>query len=340
MVLLAQCASSPPPDFSETEWFEKTQSPDVSLLYASNVDENGLYFNPWMQREPRAARGWRSGRDDERYKNIPEERFRNVPNDYSYLADNTFDSITFAGHASMIVKMNGQTIFTDPFFSNAAVIVQKKVKIKFDYTKAPQNPVVLISHNHYDHLDKSTMKKLIKKDPVIIVPMGLKRLIEGWGAKIVHELNWWESVTVDGIEYTLVPAQHWSRRLWQEGGSVLWGGYIIQGSKTVYFSGDTGYFIGFKEFGSRWNIDYAIMGTGAYEPRWFMHYAHMNVQEFIMAAKDIKARFAIPMHFGVIQLGNDPVLYPLVEFENEINANPALAESVLPLRVGEFVRLQ
>jgi L-ascorbate metabolism protein UlaG (beta-lactamase superfamily) len=170
--------------------------------------------------------------------------------------------------------------------------------------------------------------------------MGLKRLIEGWGARTVHELNWWQSVTVNEIEYTLVPAQHWSRRLGQSGGETLWGGYVIKGSKTVYFSGDTGYFIGFREFGSRWNIDYAIMGTGAYEPRWFMHYAHMNVQEFLIAARDTKARYAIPMHFGVIQLGNDPVLYPLWEFENEINANPALSESVLPLRVGEFVRLQ
>jgi L-ascorbate metabolism protein UlaG (beta-lactamase superfamily) len=242
----------------------------------------------------------------------------------------------------MIIKMDEQTIFTDPFFSRAAVVISKKVKIKFDYSKVPQRPVVLISHNHYDHLDKTTIKKLVKKEPVFIVPLGVKSLITKFGAKEVHELDWWENVTIDSITYTLVPAQHWSRRLGkgQESGETLWGGYVIEGSKTIYFSGDTGYFIGFKEFGEKWDVDYAIMGAGAYEPRWFMHYAHMNVQEFFIAAEDLKAKYAIPMHFGVISLSDEPLLYPLFEIENAINQRPELSERILPLRVGEFVELQ
>ena len=121
---------------------------------------------------------------------------------------------------------------------------------------------------------------------------------------------------------------------------TLWGGYVIQGSKTIYFSGDTGYFAGFREFGERWDIDYAIMGAGAYEPRWFMHYAHMNVQDFLIAAEDLKAKYAIPMHFGVISLSDEPLLYPLFEIERAVGQNPELADTIRPLRTGEYLRMQ
>ena len=332
----SKCSSSPP-EFSEDDWYEKTHSADSSLLYANNVAADGTFFNPWLERGKRSGRYSRS---KGQFQEPSAAQYGAVPNDFAYLSDNAFDSITNAGHASIIIKMNGQTIFTDPFFSDAAVIVPKKVKIKFDFSKAAQKPMVLISHNHYDHLDKYSVKQLAKKDAVFIVPLGLKKLVSSYGAKEVHELGWWQNITINGIEYTFVPSQHWSRRLGQKSGSTLWGGYIIQGAKTIYFSGDSGYFIGFKEFGNRWNIDYAIMGAGAYEPRWFMHYAHMNVKEFLMAAKEIKAKVSIPMHFGVISLSDEPLLYPLLEIDNAIKENPELANSILPLRVGEYTKMQ
>jgi L-ascorbate metabolism protein UlaG (beta-lactamase superfamily) len=332
----SKCASAPP-EFSEDDWYEKTHAADSALLYAGNTASDGTFFNPWLEREKRKGRYSRGGGQ---FEEVSYVKYGSVQNDYAYLSDNSFDSITNAGHASMIIKMNGQTIFTDPFFSNAALILQKKEKIKFDFSKVEKKPVVVLSHNHYDHLDKYSVKQLAKKDAVFIVPLGLKKLVSGYGAKEVHELGWWQSVTIGDIEYTLLPAQHWSRRLWQKGGSTLWGGYMIRGSKTIYFSGDTGYFIGFKEFGSRWDIDYAIIGAGAYEPRWFMHYSHMNVKEFLMAAQDLNAKFSIPMHFGVITLSDEPLLYPLLEIDKAINQNPELANNILPLRTGEYIRIQ
>ena len=339
IAVLSQCVSQPP-EFSETEWYEKVQLADRALLYASNVDSGGTFFNPWQQRESRHVSGSWFRYKKKIYEEIPKERFGSVQNDYSYLSDNSFDSISFYGHATMIIKLDGQNIFTDPFFSNAAVVVQKKVKIKFDFSNVPEKPVVLITHNHYDHLDKYSVKQLAKKNAVFIVALGLKNLMEKYGAKEVHELDWWQSITLDKIEYTFLPAQHWSRRIGQKGGKTLWGGFLIQGSKTIYFSGDSGYFIGFKEFGDRWDIDYAIVGAGAYEPRWFMYYSHLNVPEFFMAAKDLKAKFAIPMHFGVISLSDEPLLYPLFEIDNAIKQNPKLADNVYPLRVGEYLRIQ
>jgi len=339
-----QCASqSETPIFDEEQWRQKVDSADPALLYAPHVNNDGAFFNPWQERERRRRRGgWLSRRlrskpafDD----SFSPEQYAAVPNNYAYLSDPAHNSISFVGHASMIIKMDAQTVFTDPFFSNAALVVKKKVKIKFDFSQVPQKPVVLISHNHYDHLDKQTVKKLIKKDAVFIVPLKLKPLLTRWGAKEVHELDWWESVSLGPLTYTLLPSQHWSRRIGQKGGTTLWGGYLIEGSKTVYFSGDSGYFRGFAEFGRRYDIDYAIVGAGAYEPRWFMHYAHLNVPEFFRAADDLGAGIAIPMHFGIISLSDEPLLYPLYEVDAFINQNPEYGQRVRSLRAGEFITI-
>ena len=338
---LIRCASPPPPDFDEEEWLQRTGAVDDALLYAAHVNPGGTFFNPWLQRQPRKKREtWRRGGPTREYDSFPNEQYSSVLNDYAYISDNDFYGISYTGHASFIIKMDGETIFTDPFFSNSALIIRKEVKIKFDFSKVPRRPVVLISHNHHDHLDKYSVKKLIKKDAVFIVPLGLKNLIEKWGAKEVHELDWWESISLDPpVRVTLLPAQHWSRRLGQKAGTTLWGGFLIEGSKTIYFSGDTGYFIGFKEFGRLYNIDYALLAAGAYEPRWFMHYSHTNVEEFFRAVDDIGAQTAIPFHFGVINLSEEPLLYPLYEIEKYMEQHPEYSGMIQPLRVGECLKM-
>jgi L-ascorbate metabolism protein UlaG (beta-lactamase superfamily) len=335
---LASCASSPPPDFDEAQWLAMVQAEDLQSLYAPHVDGDGKFFNPWLERPRRNSNAsWRSSKKE--FDQFPEEQYAHRENDYSYLMDKNFDSISFVGHASTVIKMNGETVFTDPFFSNYALIIAKKVKLKFDFSKVPERPVVLISHNHYDHLDKKTVKNLIKKNAVFLVPLKLKKFFTSLGAAEVYELDWWQSQKVGPLTYTFLPAQHWSRRIGQASGATLWGSWLVQGSRTVYFSGDTGYFRGFEEFGSRFDIDYALLGAGAYEPRWFMHYSHMNVAEFFRAADDLKARVSIPIHFGVISLSNEPLLYPLYETEEHIKAHPEYSDRVKPLRVGEYIKL-
>ena len=326
--------------FDEEKWRQQVDSQDSALFYAPHVKDDGTFFNPWREREQRSPGGWfRRFNQKVAFDTFSAQQYAAVPNDYAYLSDPAHTSISFAGHASMIIKMDAQTVFTDPFFSDAALVVRKKVRIKFDFSQVPQKPVVLISHNHYDHLDKYSVKQLIKKDAVFIVPLKLKPLIAQWGAKEVHELDWWESLKLGPLTYTLLPAQHWSRRIGQKGGATLWGGYLIEGSKTVYFSGDSGYFKGFAEFGRRYNIDYAIVGAGAYEPRWFMHYAHLNVPEFFRTVDDLGAQIAIPMHFGIISLSDEPLLYPLYEIDQFITSRPEYSPRVRPLRAGEFFEI-
>jgi L-ascorbate metabolism protein UlaG (beta-lactamase superfamily) len=335
--VLTRCAT--PPAFDEQAWLEQVKATDIALLYAPHVDAEGRFFNPWMPRSQQSRKlgfgGWLF-RAKVKFKDFPAEKYAWKENDYGYLQDPGFDSISFAGHASMIIKMDGETVFTDPFFSNRALVIGKDVKIAFDFSKVPQRPVVLISHNHYDHLDSYSVKELIKKDAIFVAPLKLKEFFTGLGAKEVYELDWWESVRIGPLTYTLLPAQHWSRRLGQGNGTTLWGGFLVQGSKTVYFSGDTGYFRGFEEFGRRYDIDYALLGAGAYEPRGIMHYQHMNVTEFLMAARDLKAKVAIPMHFGVISLSDEPLVYPLYELDIFLTANPEFRDRIHPLPVGSF----
>ncbi|MDR0453899.1 MAG: MBL fold metallo-hydrolase [Deferribacteraceae bacterium] len=331
------CAKHP---FDEDVWTKKVLSADASLLYADHTDENGLFFNPWMPREAGSgilkALSRRAVQRDN-ISDFPVDKYLAVENSYEYLSDNSRNRISFAGHASFIIQMDGSVIFTDPFFSGRALIVKKKVKTAFDFNKTPEKPVALISHNHYDHLDEYSVKELIKKDAVFIVPLKLKNFLIKLGAKRVYELDWWEEKVIDGIKYTFLPSQHWSRRLWQPAGATLWGGYLIEGSSSIYFSGDSGYFVGYKEFGKKFSIDYALLGVGAYLPRWFMHYAHQNVSEFFRAVDDLGAKTTIPMHLGVIQLGNEPVLYPLYEIDKFIDKNPEYRNRVTPLRVGEYI---
>ncbi|MDR0497163.1 MAG: MBL fold metallo-hydrolase [Treponema sp.] len=335
---LFSCKSAPPPDFDKALWLQSVKTQELDSVYAPHVDTNGTFFNPWMQR-PEHRGNWRN-RDKKEFDDFPVEKYSHLENDYSYLLNKNFDSISYAGHSSMIIKMNGDTIFTDPFFSNRALILSKKLKLKFDFSKVPDQPIVLISHNHYDHLDKKSVKQMIKKNAVFLVPLKLKNFFIKLGAKEVYELDWWESVRIGSLNYTFLPAQHWSRRLGQKAGTTLWGGWLVEGSKTVYFSGDSGYFRGFEEFGNRYEIDYAIIGAGAYEPRWFMHYSHLNVQEFFLATDDLNAKFATPFHFGVITLSDEPLTYPLYEIEQHIGKYPEYANRIKPLRVGEYFRME
>ena len=334
---LVSCAHTPPPLFDETGWLRNVKAANLYDLYAPHQNADGSFFVPWMERPERKGR-WRS-RDKKPFDDFPEEKYSVVKNDYSYLKDKNFDSISYAGHGSAIIKMGGETIFTDPFFSNYALILGKKVKIKFDYSAVPDRPVVLISHNHYDHLDKATVKKMIKKNAVFLVPLKLKEYLHSLGAKQVYELDWWESLQIGSINFTFLPAQHWSRRLGQKSGATLWGGWLVEGSKTVYFSGDTGYFRGFEEFGNRFEIDYALIGAGAYEPRWFMHYSHLNIEEFLRAAEELRAKVSIPIHFGIISLSDEPLLYPLYEIDRYMDSRSELNERIRPLRVGEYLKM-
>ncbi len=212
-------------------------------------------------------------------------------------------ALTFVGHDSFVMRFAGCTLLTDPVWSTHAgpfgrfgVARARPPALPFD--ALPPLDAVLVSHDHYDHMDLPTLKRL--SGVPVVAGLGSKTFLERRGVGPVHELDWWRSVTLGAARITFVPAQHWSMRTPFDRNRRLWGGFIVQtGGMTVYFCGDTGYSPHFREIGDRFpRIDAALLPIGAYEPRWFMKPQHMNPEEAVQAHHDLRARTSVGMHFG------------------------------------------
>jgi L-ascorbate metabolism protein UlaG (beta-lactamase superfamily) len=225
----------------------------------------------------------------------------------------------------------------DPFFQRRALLVARRLAAALPVDIFPSEVVVLISHNHYDHLDEQAIKVLARRQAIFICPLGLKQFLQNAGAQNIHELDWWRQVSLRGLNFTCLPAQHWSRRFRQRQNTALWSSWLIDGGgRRIFFSGDSGYFVGFAEFGRRFaDIDLALLPAGACLPRWMMAYAHLNVEEMFKAFQDLKARRLLPMHWGSIKLGDDPIAWPLAQIERHLRQNPEMRDRVEILHPGQ-----
>ena len=223
-------------------------------------------------------------------------------------------NITFINHATFLIQVDGVNILTDPIWSLRASPFQwvgpKRMRppgIRFE--DLPEIDIVLISHNHYDHLDINTVIKLRDKfDPQFITPLGLSTYLNDNGISRTVEMNWWDRQGINEmLSISSVPAQHFSGRGLSDRDKTLWCGFVIESpSTTIYFAGDTGYDGFFKKIGARFNpIDVALIPIGAFRPRWFMRPIHVNPEEAILIHKDVAARTSIGMHFGTFPLADD-----------------------------------
>lgn len=216
-------------------------------------------------------------------------------------------SITWIGHSTFLIQMGGLNILTDPVWAKWMGTQKRITSPGIPIQELPDIQVVLISHAHYDHLDFNSIKR-IKGYPTYYVPSGLKSLFVKRGYHNVIELNWWDTKQYEGIEISATPAQHWTRRSLFDTNTSHWCGYYIKNKKTnqsVYFVGDTGYFRGFKEIGSKYDIDTVLMPIGAYEPEWFMKASHINPEDSIKAFCELQGKLFIPMHYGAYRLADD-----------------------------------
>lgn len=228
---------------------------------------------------------------------------------------------TVINHATVLLQTDRLNILTDPIWSNRASpffwIGPKRVRrpgISFD--QLPKIDVVLVSHNHYDHMDIPTLLRLEKRDhPIILVGLGNADFLKKWKFQNVQELDWWSSVRVQETRFHFVPARHFSRRGLKDGMKTLWGGFMIQGpSATVYFAGDTGYGVHFKRIADAFPVIHlAFLPIGAYQPRWFMQPVHVDPQEAVQAHIDMKARKSVAMHFGTFHLADEAIDAPLYD---------------------------
>ncbi|HEV8577573.1 MAG TPA: MBL fold metallo-hydrolase [Thermoanaerobaculia bacterium] len=310
---------------------------DADLLYAPH-GRPGHFFNPWgkFSTGPMDVLRWKLGKKAEYDKSAPLQ-VPVVENDGAYLKDRTqSDSVTWVGHSTFAVQDGGDVFLTDPHWGPRALLPRRLSPPGIPLEGVPADAFAVLSHNHYDHLDSWTVRRL----PETIqwfVPLGLGDWFRRKGKKRVAELDWWQSVRHGRWNLTCLPAQHWSNRLGMKRNATLWCSWLLDsGTRRYYFAGDSGYFGGFAELGRRFApIDMAFLPIGAYEPRWFMRYQHVNPEEAWKAFLDLGARTMVPMHWGCFDLTDEPAdLAPKV-LAQVLEREGADREKVRILAVGE-----
>ncbi len=228
---------------------------------------------------------------------------------------------TWVGHATFLIQSRPAAILTDPVWSErvgpAGLLGPRRVHAPgIPYEALPRIHVVLLSHDHYDHCDLRTLGRLAREfQPVVVTPLGNGGLCRRAGLQRVIELDWWQHCeAVPGVEVTLTPARHWSKRLTGPRNGRLWGGFSIATvGRRAHFTGDTGYDAGvFTDIRSRLGApDLALIPIGAYEPRWFMAPQHCDPEEAVRIHRDLGASVSLAMHWGCWQLTDEPRDAPL-----------------------------
>lgn len=219
------------------------------------------------------------------------------------------DAAAWIGHASVLLRMDGKTVLVDPMWRRkAAGVIPRLTPPAIE--PAPKPDLVLISHNHYDHMDGPTLRKW--RDVPIRVPKGDARWFTRRRFKDVKELDWWDAADVEGLGLTFVPSKHFSGRTPWDRNRSRWGGWVVEGKRSrVYHSGDTGYFDGFTEIADRAGApDIACLPIGAYEPRWFMRPYHTDPDEAGQAFLDMGAENLLPIHWGTFRLSDEAMDEP------------------------------
>lgn len=257
---------------------------------------------------------------------------------------------TYIGQATLLLRFPGLAVLTDPIFSERASPVgwmgPKRVRapaIALD--DLPPIDAVLLSHNHYDHMDVPSLRRISDRwNPPIVTGIGNGAYLAARGLTNVIELDWWErTAPLPGLDIVYVPAQHWSRRRPWDTNRMLWGGHVVEaGGARVYFAGDTGYPARFSDIARRLGPpDVALLPIGAYEPRWFMAPQHMNPDEAVRAHLDLGARLSVAIHFGTFALTDEAIDAPtraLAEARREFDVSeaafriPAFGETIAVAR--------
>ena len=275
---------------------------------------------------------------------------RRLDNDGAYLRENAKHSdatVTWIGHSTLLVQMDHLTFLTDPIWSDTPSPIPFLGPSRFvdpgvAMEDLPPIDFVVVSHNHYDHLDLPTLVALAERSEGtrFFVPLGNAELLHGRGIENVTELDWGDSVLLGDVEIHALPSQHWSKRGVGDDRKMLWASWAVMGSqRTFFFSGDTGYFDGFERIGEAFgSFDLAAVPIGAYEPEKMMRESHLNPEEAVRVAVDLRAKRAIAMHFGTFDLSDEPLDEPPRRFREAADESSLESGAAWVLDIGETRR--
>lgn len=268
--------------------------------------------------------------------------------DTAWLTDNRQQvSFTWLGHASILLQSGGLNILLDPILSQRASPVQwagpkRKVPPPLTVEELPPIDAVLISHNHYDHMDAGTLLGIAQRFPSaqFIVPLGNERWFQQQGISQVRGLDWWESVTIGATAFHCLPARHWSVRNFADRNENLWSGWaVINPSHRFFFAGDTGYSDDFKIIGERLGpFDLTALPVGAYAPRWFMQDQHIGPEEAVRIHRELKAKQSIGVHWGTFELSLESLDEPIGAVKQAADKAGLADHEFRMIRHGETIR--
>ena len=282
------------------------------------------------------------------------------PEDYSFpLAENDpaflkvnrrKTSLTWIGHATVLLQLEGKNILTDPHYSERASPLQwagpkRVIGPGLTFEALPPIDIVVISHDHYDALDEQTIVKLHEREggqeTIFFVPLGLKSWFEDLGIERVVELDWWEEYAEEDLRITAVPVQHWSKRSLFSANKTLWAGWVIQANNfRFFFVGDSGYTPHFKEIGEKLGpFDLAAIPIGAYAPRWFMRPHHISPEEAVQVHLDVGSKKSVAIHWGTFILSDEPLDEPPKKLEKAKKEKGLSDQEFVVLKHGETIVL-
>jgi len=292
------------------------QAKDIETLARERAHHSNPGFrNPWISEERAGSTmrllEWKISSNPYRKEKKKKPYFSVTRPDVKAIVKGD-DSVTYLGHATLWIRVNGQNIITDPVFGDIVWFIDRHASFPLQPEELAPMQVVLISHNHYDHLDKDSIRKL-GTGPLYLTPLGYREWFEDIlpGARVI-ELDWFQKYTLHGVTYRLLPVQHWTKRTPFNTNRSLWGSWLIESAtRKIYFAGDSGYFPGFAEYGRKFGpMDAALLPIGSYEPRWFMSVYHIGPDEAVQAFRELRAKVLIPQQWGVFDLTDEPMDLP------------------------------
>jgi N-acyl-phosphatidylethanolamine-hydrolysing phospholipase D len=258
------------------------------------------------------------------------------------------DYIAWIGHATFLIKLGNTTIITDPVFSkNAGPLIfgpDRFTEPALNLDEIPKTDVFLLTHNHYDHLDRSTIRRFPFKDTKVLLPLKLGKYFKP-GYKDINEMDWYDEIEVnDDLKITLLPAVHWSKRSLTDTNKTLWGNFLIEyKGKKILFGCDTGYGNIYKTLGEKYGpIDITMINIGAYnfKPMFDKSIYHTTPEEALNVAQDLKSKKVIGMHWGTFVLSLEPIMEPPVRFKDNAENFGFKKDDAIIFKIGEFKKIK